>query len=193
MKATCPKCDATFKMPASKRPRRATCGRCGKKFTLEPVDTPNAPLVLLEPGIHLVPCESDIVFQLRAVARRVTKGEGGVVRDLVADLHVPKDAFALETRMGRIVARLEPVHPHVFLREVVEWQMVGFTEQHHLFTISKELPIEIDAHPPRARLKLAAGRRNSKRIRHDCLFLRCFHDLARSAERKSVLSSCFMT
>jgi hypothetical protein len=119
-------------------------------------------LFLLEPGINLFPCEGDIVFQFRAGARRVLKGEGGVLRDPVADLHMPKNTFAFPVRMGRVVARLETVHSHVLLREIVERQTVGFTEQHHVLTISNDPPVEIDAHPPRARSKLAAVWRNSK-------------------------------
>ncbi len=114
------------------------------------------PLVLLEPGIHFLPFESDMVFKLRAVARRISEGEDGVVRGLVADLHVPKDAFALEIRMDRMVAWLQTVHPHVFLGEIVQRQMVGFTEQHHLSTTSNDLAVEVYTHPARAPFKLGA-------------------------------------
>src|SRR5262249_879794 len=125
-------------------------------------------LGLPERGLQPFPREGAIVFQFRAGALRVLKGEGGVLRDPVGDLNMPKNTFAFPVRMGRTIARLETVHPHVLLREIVERQTVGFAEQHHIFTISNELLVEIDSHPPRARSKLAAMGRNSKTIRHDC-------------------------
>src|SRR5579872_1383543 len=80
------------------------------------------PLILLVPGIHLVPVECHMPPEVRAVRRGSLVAPGGVLGHPLAGAHRPVRRSALEVRGGCVRAALQHLSADIRPWEVVDGQ-----------------------------------------------------------------------
>ena len=86
-------------------------------------------VVLLEPGVHLVPVERNVVVQLRTFWIQVAPG--GLLGHAIADLDGEKARFSLAGMRALVARWYEQVLLHVFDREVIHRKALLLDQQHN--------------------------------------------------------------
>ena len=86
-------------------------------------------VVLLEPGVHLVPVEGDVILQIRALGLQVAPG--CLLRNAVTDLHRVEGGVALARMVARVARRDKQIEANVLDREVIDREALVLEHEHH--------------------------------------------------------------
>ena len=114
-------------------------------------------VVLLVPGVHLVPVQRQVAADVGAAGQRVGVAPDGVLGDPVADRHRPVGRVALERAVGPPAGRCQQVHADVGDGDVVDRQVLGLEQQQGSGGVHQRHTAEHGPDPPGGRLDPDAG------------------------------------
>ena len=105
-------------------------------------------VVLLVPGFHLAPLESDMARQVGLAGRRVAECIGCVFGAGLSHPDVPELSFAPPPAIGLAIARLQQIRANVAFREIIDWNSPRLRQEHHRLAVGYHLFVEQHPHPP---------------------------------------------
>ena len=114
-------------------------------------------VVLLVPGVHLVPVQRHVAADVGTAGQRVGVAPHGVLGDPVADRHRPVGRVALERAVGPPAGRCQQVHADVGDGDVVDRQVLGLKQQQGPGGVDQRHTAEHGPDPPGGRLDPDAG------------------------------------
>ena len=103
-------------------------------------------VVLLEPGVELVPVEGDVSLESRSVSGRLRVAPGRVLDLTIADLQVPALGLTSIAGVQGVARRLQQVHPHVAGGEVINHQAARLEHEQGVLAVCDRLARDKRAH-----------------------------------------------
>ena len=108
-------------------------------------------VIFLEPGVHLVPVEGDVVLQVGPLGLQVAPG--GFFGDTISHLDRVETCLTPAGMRAGEAGGYEQILADVLGREVVDGQPLLLQHQHHPATVGDGDPAEHHAHAPLGRFE----------------------------------------